>query len=119
MIKDLLPYLKGLKQGASTPKEATSLEKLTELFEKMQVKYGSRWISVPALNRHLKIMVENPKETAKELYGTVFALMKLSDRKIILNLNFTMWTTKYSGTSQLRPPMGLAEIVVRSRWSLF
>ena len=27
--------------------------------------------------------------------------------------------TKYSGTSQLRPPIGLAELVLISRWSQF
>ena len=71
-MKDMQVWLKSLKQGASKPKEATTLEKLTTFLQFMQVKYGSRWISIPAVVPHMKVLITDPVKTAKQLYGKVY-----------------------------------------------
>ena len=74
LIHDLQAWVKTLKKGARTPKEATTLKGITKFFKEMQVKYGSRWISLPATSINQMYMIKNPVETAKELYGSTFFL---------------------------------------------
>ena len=46
-----------------------TLDELTRLFEVLQVKYGSRWLSYLALAKDEMILIEDPADAAKKIYG--------------------------------------------------
>ena len=58
-----------LPPEGSGPSEVVDLDKLTNFFVEMQVKYGSRWLSLIALSPNQMVVIKDPVETAKKLHG--------------------------------------------------
>ena len=69
----------------SAPDMKTNLTDLTRFLEVMQVKYGSRWISLLGSSKNQMLMIEDPEAMAKKLYecksrDEVAALFKISSK---------------------------------------
>ena len=55
--------------GAKKVSDVIDLPTLTHIFQVMQVKYGSRWLSSFFMVPNQPYLIENPEKLASDLYG--------------------------------------------------